>query len=77
MAQCGVTDLPCITPTFSITTGEKGSNHSIAFAEAAKTEEAHEATLTVSKCLAAIAVRVLTDEAFFAKASPHICYYCA
>ena len=42
-----------------------GGNHTPAFAKAAATMEAHNATITVSKGLALTALRVLDDARFF------------
>ncbi|KAK7685702.1 hypothetical protein QCA50_011046 [Cerrena zonata] len=57
--------LPCITPIYNIPTKPGGSNHTLDFAESAKAIEAHEATMTTSKSLAATAIRVLTDTEFY------------
>jgi hypothetical protein len=61
------------TPDFSsvvaIPTVENGGNHTPAFTDAAQTIEAHKACLNVSKALAGVGVRVLTDEAFMKKVS--------
>lgn len=46
-----------------------GGNHTSAFAEAARTIEAHKACLNVSKALAGLGIRVLTDEEFVKKVS--------
>jgi len=59
--------LPSLHPGFAIPTLPNGGNHTISFAEAAATEKAHYACLDVSKALAATAIRVLTDDAFFAE----------
>jgi amidohydrolase len=60
-------DLPALHPGFSIPTVKDGGNHTRAFAEAARTIEAHEACLNVSKALAGVGIRVLTDEDFVQK----------
>ncbi|KAJ3536792.1 hypothetical protein NM688_g6789 [Phlebia brevispora] len=57
--------LPALHPGFGIPTEEHGGNHTRAFTKAATTPEAHTACLNVSKSLAAVGVRVLTDDAFF------------
>ena len=44
-----------------------GGNHTIGFTEAARTPEAHERTLVVTKALAIASVRVLRDDDFFDK----------
>ena len=44
---------------------EAGTNHTPEFTKSAATEEAHLATLNVSKALAAVGVRVLADDAFY------------
>lgn len=48
----------------AIPTVENGGNHTRAFTDAARTIEAHKACLNVSKALAGVGIRVLTDEAF-------------
>lgn len=47
-----------------------GGNHTPAFTEAAGTETAHGACLDVSKGLAAVGMRVLTDVAFLSRVRP-------
>jgi len=47
-----------------------GGNHTPAFTEAAGTEAAHDACLDVSKGLAAVGMRVLTDVAFLSRVCP-------
>lgn len=44
-----------------------GGNHTLGFTEAARSEASHNACLVVSKALAAVGMRVLTDEAFLQK----------
>ncbi|KAI5994209.1 hypothetical protein EDD15DRAFT_2262715, partial [Pisolithus albus] len=44
-----------------------GGNHTPAFTEAASSIEAHEACLDVSKALAAVGMRALTDRSFLSK----------
>ncbi|EJD07264.1 uncharacterized protein FOMMEDRAFT_74213, partial [Fomitiporia mediterranea MF3/22] len=57
--------LPAIHPTFAIPTVPNGGNHTAEFTKAARTREAHDATMTVTKGLALVGVRALDDEAFF------------
>ncbi|KAI0643864.1 hypothetical protein C8Q79DRAFT_914998 [Trametes meyenii] len=57
--------LPAIHPSFAIPT--LGGNHTKEFTQAAATKEAHNACLKVSQALALTGLRVLTDDAFFAK----------
>jgi len=59
--------MPAIHPGFSIPTEPDGGNHTLGFTSAAATEVAHDATMVVSKALAAVGVRMLTDEAFATK----------
>ncbi|KAJ7084014.1 hypothetical protein B0H15DRAFT_849748 [Mycena belliarum] len=59
--------IPSLHPGFSIPTVLDGGNHTSAFATAAATPEAHAACLDVSKALAAVGVRVVIDDAFFAQ----------
>ena len=46
-----------------------GGNHTREFTAAAATDTAHEACYTVSKALAHVGMRVITDEAFLAQVS--------
>jgi hypothetical protein len=55
----------------AIPTIQNGGNHTSAFTDAARTIEAHKACLNVSKALAGVGVRVLTDEAFAHKVGVH------
>ncbi|KAI6020158.1 hypothetical protein PISMIDRAFT_675148 [Pisolithus microcarpus 441] len=59
--------MPGLHPCFSIPSVPNGGNHTSAFTEAANTIEAHEACLDVSKALAAVGMRVLTDKTFLLK----------
>ncbi|KAH7908386.1 peptidase M20, dimerization domain-containing protein [Hygrophoropsis aurantiaca] len=58
------TELPGLHPGFSIPTIPDGGNHTLAFTDAARTEVSHDACMVVSKALAAVGLRVLTDAAF-------------
>ncbi|KAJ7764548.1 hypothetical protein DFH07DRAFT_811620 [Mycena maculata] len=60
-------DLPSLHPGFAIPTVLDGGNHTSAFEKAAGTMQAHYATLDVSKALAAVGVRVIIDDNFFAQ----------
>lgn len=59
--------LPSLHPGFSIPTEPNGGNHTVSFANAARSVEAHKACLNTSVALAATGVRVLTDDTFFEK----------
>ncbi|KAJ8596037.1 hypothetical protein M405DRAFT_782165 [Rhizopogon salebrosus TDB-379] len=59
--------MPGLHPGFSIPTIPDGGNHTPGFTEAARSEASHNACLVVSKALAAVGMRVLTDEAFLQK----------
>ncbi|KAG1802068.1 uncharacterized protein HD556DRAFT_1438107 [Suillus plorans] len=59
--------MPGLHPGFSIPTIPNGGNHTPGFTEAARSQVSHDACLVVSKALAAVGMRVLTDEAFFQK----------
>ncbi|KAI0826199.1 aminoacylase 1-like protein 2 [Irpex lacteus] len=59
--------LPAIHPGYAIPTEPHGGNHTRAFAKSAASPESHAATLNVSRALAAVGVRVLTDDAFFSE----------
>ncbi|TFK97686.1 hypothetical protein BDV98DRAFT_574031 [Pterulicium gracile] len=60
-------ELPSLHPSFAIPTVPNGGNHTHEFASAAKTPEAHRATLNMCKALAAVGVRVIEDDEFFAQ----------
>ena len=60
--------LPFVSFT-GIPTELNGGNHTRAFAAAARTTEAHEACFNVAKALAAVGVRVLTDDVYLG----HVC----
>ncbi|KAJ6518841.1 hypothetical protein C8R45DRAFT_1116577 [Mycena sanguinolenta] len=57
--------LPALHPGFAIPTVPNGGNHTIGFTKAAATQEAHEATLLVTKGLAHMGFRALRDDDFF------------
>ncbi|TDL23869.1 hypothetical protein BD410DRAFT_786535 [Rickenella mellea] len=58
-------ELPAIHPSFAIPTEPNGGNHTTLFADAARTSEAHKATMDVTKGLALTGLRVLADHAFY------------
>ena len=51
----------------AIPTEPRGGNHTLAFAKAAITMAAHDATMVVTKALALTGYRVLSDSDFFCK----------
>jgi len=51
----------------AIPTQPNGGNHTAAFADAARSEAAHTATIAVTKGLALTGYRVLTDSDFFSR----------
>ena len=53
--------------TVAIPTVPGGGNHTREFTAAAATDTSHEACYTVSKALAHVGMRVITDEEFFAQ----------
>ncbi|KAG2136021.1 hypothetical protein DEU56DRAFT_806055 [Suillus clintonianus] len=59
--------MPSLHSSFSIPTIPAGGNHTPGFTEAARSEASHDACLVVSKALAAVGMRVLTDDVFFQK----------
>ncbi|PFH51825.1 hypothetical protein AMATHDRAFT_74704 [Amanita thiersii Skay4041] len=59
--------LPSLHPAFAIPTEPRGGNHTPAFAKSAATLEAHNATMTVTKGLALIALRILSDHSFLSE----------
>ncbi|KAG2142393.1 hypothetical protein DEU56DRAFT_911095 [Suillus clintonianus] len=59
--------MPSLRPNFAIPTIPNGGNHTPGFTEAARSEVSHDACLVASKALAAVGMRVLTDNVFFQK----------
>lgn len=60
-SQCkNQTYLPAAIPTVP-----NGGNHTALFAKAARTEEAHNATISVTKGLAVTGLRAIDDDAFY------------
>jgi len=59
--------IPSLHPGFAIPSVLNGGNHTADFAKSAATLKAHYACMDISKALAATAIRVLTDDEFFAK----------
>ncbi|CAE6467511.1 unnamed protein product [Rhizoctonia solani] len=57
-------ELPSIHPGFTIPTVPNGGNHTPEYTAAARTQEAHERAVAVSKGLAALGLRTLLDEDF-------------
>jgi len=56
--------VPGIHPLYDIKPPKRGANHTIDFTNAAKTEIAHEATLTASKGIALTGLDFLIDDEF-------------
>jgi metal-dependent amidase/aminoacylase/carboxypeptidase family protein len=56
--------MPGLHPGFSIPTIPEGGNHTRAFTDSARSQAAHDATLVVSKALAHVGMRVITDDGF-------------
>ena len=52
-----------------IPTKPGGGNHTKKFTHSARTEEAHEATMIVTKALALTGVKVILDDGFFEEVS--------
>ncbi|KAF8523619.1 hypothetical protein JB92DRAFT_3259752 [Gautieria morchelliformis] len=59
--------VPAIHPSYSIPTKPNGGNHTALFAASARTQEAHEASIVITKALAYVGFRVIDDEEFFKK----------
>ncbi|KAG2130914.1 hypothetical protein DEU56DRAFT_872268 [Suillus clintonianus] len=59
--------MPSLHPNFAIPTIPNGGNHTLGFTETARSEVSHDACLVASKALAAVGMRVLTDDVFFQK----------
>ncbi|KAJ6591581.1 hypothetical protein DFH09DRAFT_178830 [Mycena vulgaris] len=57
--------LPALHPGFAIPTGPNGGNHTIGFTKATASQEAHDATMVVTKGLAHTGFRALRDDDFF------------
>ncbi|KAF7970951.1 hypothetical protein HWV62_22531 [Athelia sp. TMB] len=57
-------EMPSIHPVFAIPS-PSGGNHTAAFAEAARTPEAHKACIAITKGLAITGLRALQDKEFF------------
>ncbi|KAJ7759276.1 hypothetical protein B0H16DRAFT_1689192 [Mycena metata] len=57
--------LPALHPGFAIPTEPNGGNHTVGFAKAAATREAHEAAMLITKGLAHTGFRALRDDDFF------------
>ncbi|KAF8637629.1 hypothetical protein AX17_002698 [Amanita inopinata Kibby_2008] len=58
-------ELPALHPAYAIPTEPQGGNHTPAFAKAAGTEDAHKATMIVTKGLALTALCILSNTLFF------------
>ncbi|KAF8306775.1 hypothetical protein DL93DRAFT_2172001 [Clavulina sp. PMI_390] len=60
-------ELPSLHPAFAIPTVPNGGNHTAAFTNAARNPRAHAITLVMAKGLATSGLRIITDDAFYAK----------
>ncbi|KAF8892143.1 hypothetical protein BD779DRAFT_1610312 [Infundibulicybe gibba] len=58
-------EMPALHPSYAIPTKPQGGNHTPAFADAAATQAAHDATMIVTKGLAHTGFRILDDTTFF------------
>jgi len=58
-------ELPALHPAYGIPTKPGGGNHTKQFTRSARTEEAHEATMIVTKALALTGVKVIMDDGLF------------
>lgn len=65
--------LSAIRGLIGIPTEVNGGNHTRAFAAAARTPEAHRACFNVAKSLAAVGIRVLTDDAYLEHVRTSLC----
>ncbi|CAE6440475.1 unnamed protein product [Rhizoctonia solani] len=63
--------LPALHPMFALSTVPNGGNHTPEFTAAARTQEAHERAIIVSKGLATLGLRALLDEQFLLTAKDH------
>ncbi|KAJ7256675.1 peptidase M20, dimerization domain-containing protein [Mycena rebaudengoi] len=57
--------LPSLHPMYAIPTPPNGGNHTFGFTKAAASEEAHSATMIITKALAYTSFRVLRSDALF------------
>jgi metal-dependent amidase/aminoacylase/carboxypeptidase family protein len=60
-------EMPSLHPSFAIPTQPRGGNHTPAFATSARSVEAHQICMTVSKGLAWTGFLVLADDKFYAE----------
>ncbi|KDQ13055.1 hypothetical protein BOTBODRAFT_33931 [Botryobasidium botryosum FD-172 SS1] len=60
-------ELPSIHPSYAIPTKPNGGNHTADFTASARTKEAHEATLAVTKAIAVTGLRILGDKKYLAE----------
>ncbi|KAF9647182.1 amidohydrolase [Thelephora ganbajun] len=58
-------EIPALHPAYGIPTQPGGGNHTKQFTRSARTEEAHEATILVTKALALTGVKVIKDDGLF------------
>jgi len=58
-------ELPALHPAYGIPTKPGGGNHTKKFTHSARTEEAHEATIIVTKALALTGINVIMDDRLF------------
>jgi hypothetical protein len=59
----------------AIPTEPQGGNHTRSFAKSAASPESHAVTLNVAKALAAVGMRVLTDDTFFQEVSDSLQFH--
>ncbi|KAG8690228.1 hypothetical protein FRC11_013054 [Ceratobasidium sp. 423] len=57
-------ELPALHPMFALSTALNGGNHTPDFTAAARTQDAHERAIVMSKGLATLGLRALLDEEF-------------
>ncbi|CAE6440339.1 unnamed protein product [Rhizoctonia solani] len=57
-------ELPALHPVFALSTVPNGGNHTPEFTAAARTQDAHERAIVMSKGLATLALRALLDKEF-------------
>ncbi|KIJ65613.1 hypothetical protein HYDPIDRAFT_175005 [Hydnomerulius pinastri MD-312] len=62
-------ETPSLHPSFAIPTQPNGGNHTPAFADSARSTEAHKACMTVTKGLAWTGFRVIADDKFYEQVS--------
>ncbi|KAL4078670.1 hypothetical protein V8B97DRAFT_1865111 [Scleroderma yunnanense] len=67
-------EVPSLHPAYAIPTVTNGGNHTPAFADSARSTEAHKATMSVTKGLAWTGFRVIADDQFYDQVTGKLCH---